>query len=95
MSEALEHVILALAVFRLTRLITTDVVLNRVRERIWRRFPPGNGGIGYVLTCDWCASIWVASPVYGMYKIAHVPTMFGCGVLALSAVAGLLSRVDQ
>ena len=91
----LDYLILALAVYRLTRLITTDVILNPIRERVWRRFPPSGNGIGYVLTCDWCASIWTASLVMSMYKIATVPTTFVCGILALSGVAGLLSRVDQ
>lgn len=89
-----DYIILALATFRLTRLITTDVIFNGVRERIWRRFSPGDGGLGYLITCDWCTSIWTASLVATMYTIATGPTVFVCGILALSAAVGLLNRVS-
>jgi hypothetical protein len=89
----LDYAILALAVFRLTRLITTDVVFNSIREKIWKKSPPHMNGIGYLITCDWCASIWASSLVFTMYKIASEPTIFVCSILALSSVAGLISRV--
>jgi hypothetical protein len=89
-----EYLILSLAVFRLTRLITTDLILSPVRGLIWRKFPPSGNGIGYLITCDWCTSIWVASPVFALYKIWPTPTMFVCGILAVSAAAGILSRVS-
>lgn len=93
MSEisALEFVILALGVFRLTRIVTTDVVLNKLRERVWKKYPPENGGIGYLITCDWCSSIWTASLVAVMYTIFPVPVFAVMCVLALSAVAGALT----
>ena len=95
MIDTLDYVILALAVYRLTRLITTDTILEKVRERIWRRFPIHENGLGYLITCTWCTSIWTSSLVMSMYKISTEPTIFFCGILALSAVAGLIDRVGN
>lgn len=89
--SALDLVIVALATFRLTRLITTDVITESIRERVWRRFPPSTR-TGYLFTCDWCMSIYSASLVIPMYKIAPFMT----AVLALSAITGIIAaRVDN
>lgn len=89
-----EYIIIALATFRVTRLITTDLIFSPVRGLIWKKFPPSGNGVGYLITCDWCTSLWVASPVFVMYKIWPTPALFVCGILAVSAVAGLMSRVN-
>ena len=90
-SETLDLVILALAVFRLTRLVTADTILERPREFIWKKSPPEKNGIGYLITCNWCTSIWTSSLVFSMYKITTEPTMFVCSILALSGVAGIIT----
>lgn len=95
MTRLLDLVILALAVFRLTRVITVDEIFSKVRTKIWERSPAWKGGIGYMITCDWCTSIWTSSLVMSMYKITPEPTVFVCSVLSLSAVTGLLNRVSQ
>ena len=94
-TSALEFIILALAVFRATRLITTDVVLNPVRERIWRRYPPERGGLGYLITCDWCSSIWVSSLFVALYTIAPTPVIVVASILAFSAITGLINRASN
>lgn len=86
--------ILALAIFRITRLITTDMIFTPYREKIWKKFPPNNNGIGYAITCDWCTSIWVSSLVFTLYKIATEPVIFVSSIFALAAVSGFLSRVN-
>jgi hypothetical protein len=88
----IDYFILALATYRLTRLVTTDTVFERVREKVWKKFPPHKGGIGYLITCNWCASIWVASLVFSMYKISTEPVIFVSTILSLSVFAGFLSR---
>jgi hypothetical protein len=55
--DALNFLILALAIFRLTRLVTTDTIFNELREKIWNKFPPNRINLGYLITCDWCTSI--------------------------------------
>lgn len=90
--EIIDYIILTFATYRITRLITTDTILERVREKVWKRFPPHKGGIGYLITCNWCASIWVASLVFVMYKISTEPVIFVSTILSLSAFTGFLSR---
>jgi hypothetical protein len=94
MIKTLDYIILALAVFRITRLITTDVIADKLRDKIWAKYPIHKNGPGYIITCDWCTSIYVSSLVVLMYKITAEPTIAVCSVFALSAVAGLMSRVN-
>lgn len=84
-------VILALATFRLTRLITTDTIFDPIREKIWNKFPPNRINIGYLITCDWCTSIWVAPLVVIAYLLAPQVVFVVSLVLATSAVVGILA----
>jgi hypothetical protein len=95
MIPLLDLIILTLAVARVTRLVTTDVILEGFRDWIWKRFgDPGSSKLGYLITCDWCTSIYAASLLMAMYKIAPNPTVVGASVLAMSMVAGaILNRV--
>lgn len=86
-----DFVVLALACFRATRLVTTDVVFNGLRERLWRRFPPETTMLGYLSTCDWCASVWVGSALAISYTIFPSATLLASLPLALSAVTGYLA----
>ena len=84
-------VVLALGVYRLTRLVTTDVLLDRARARLWKKYPPEQGGIGYLITCDWCTSVWTSSMTVVMYiMIPNIVFAVAC-VLALSAITGLVT----
>jgi hypothetical protein len=91
----LDGIILTLAVFRITRLATTDEIFSKIREKVWSKSPPHKGGIGYLITCDWCTSIWVSSLVLIVYKIEPTPAVTVLSVFALSGAAGLLSRISQ
>jgi len=88
-----ELIIISLAAYRVTRLITTDVIFNSIRERIWKKSPPEKGRLGYWITCEWCASIPVASLFIVPYTIASVPTVIVASVFAVSAFVGLLYRI--
>ena len=94
MNSALDFAIISLATFRITRLVTTDVVFNKLRERVWKKYPPENGGLGYLITCDWCTSIWVASPLVVSYTIADRSTVLVAAIFAASGIAGLINRVS-
>lgn len=91
MNDPYHLLILALATARLTRLVTTDAILSPLRERIWERLPPGTSRLGYLLTCDWCSSIYAATLVVSMYKMIETPTLFVCAILALSMVTGIIA----
>jgi hypothetical protein len=83
--------ILALATFRLTRLVTTDSIFDPLREKIWNKFPPNKINIGYLITCDWCTSIWVAAVMIPAYLLAPQVVFVVSLVLATSAVVGFLA----
>lgn len=92
----LELVILSLAVYRVTRLIVQDSILEPVRDRIFRRFNPQRSSLGYLLTCTWCMSLWVALPTVLFYAYnPSITLLVGC-IFALSAVASLITAlVDE
>jgi Protein of unknown function (DUF1360) len=83
-------IILALAIFRITRLIVQDTVLEKVRLRIWRNFPPTEG-FGYLITCYWCTSFWISSLVVTCFIIIPIQTLAVGTVMALSAITGLIA----
>jgi len=84
-----------LATYRLTRLITRDTITAPIREKVWKNHPPHQSKIGYVLTCDWCSSIYAASVLEISRIIAPRLTARVETVLALSAVAGLLTAYED
>lgn len=84
-------IILSLAVYRASRLIIEDTVLDRFRNWVWSRFSPDSAGVGYLITCYWCVSFWVSSLVIVSYIIVPIPTIAVCAVFALSAAAGIIT----
>lgn len=88
-----EFLVLGLATYRLTRLITTDNITEPIRERIWDKYPPQSTRLGYLITCDWCSSIWVASIVIPSAMIIPV-LVYVYAVFAVSAIAGLLTAYE-
>ena len=94
MLEWFEFVILALATYRITRLVTRDVITEGFRNWFWKKFPPESKKLGYLITCEWCLSIWVASLLIASAMITSV-TIAVASVFALSAVAGLLTAYED
>lgn len=89
-------IILALAVFRITRLITTDTIFDRPRNWLFNKFPPERSAFGYLFTCNWCMSIWTASLLVIPYTIIPTATVIAALIPALSAVAALIAaRLDN
>jgi len=85
---------LGLATFRITRLATRDTIFESARNKFWGRFPPESSKLGYLLTCEWCTSMWVASGVYISAMIIPVLVLV-YSVFALSAIAGLLTAYED
>jgi len=89
---ALELVIVGLATYRLTRLVTADRIMDWLRAWVESR----SAWAGYLVTCDWCLSIWLAPPlvwamvVHGDNRVVFV----GLVALAASAVTGILSMIE-
>lgn len=94
--DPMTFIILCLATFRFSRLLTVDVILSSLREKIWNKFPPHVSKFGYLFTCSWCMSIWVASAVTLCYTIIPIVTLLLCVPFAISAVVGLIAnRLDN
>jgi hypothetical protein len=93
MMDWLLLVLAALATYRLTRLVTADKITEPVRGWVVDR----SAWAGYLVTCDWCLSIWVAPPValcavlWGDNRLVLVVLLW----LAVSAVTGILSLVER
>jgi hypothetical protein len=94
--STLNFIILALAVFRITRLIMLDEILAPVRNLFWEKFPPESSYLGFLFTCEWCVSMWVALPIVLFYAAFPTLTLLvGC-IFALSAVSSLITaRLDN
>jgi hypothetical protein len=88
--DAFTYIVLALAAFRVTRVITTDTVFETIRDRIWNRFPPTTK-FGYLLTCNWCTGFWVSIGFVGLYLLVPTIVFVVSLVLSISAIVGLLS----
>jgi len=60
-------ILLTLASARLTLLLTTDTILDRPRDWIFNRSVFFTG----LLSCNWCAAPWVATPLYVTWAYVH------------------------
>ena len=84
-----------LATYRLTRFLVRDELAAPLREAVWSRYPPETSKVGYLLTCEWCTSIWAGSALQISHMIAPRTTTAVETVLAASAVAGLLTAHED
>jgi hypothetical protein len=88
--SAVTLVILALAAYRLTHLVTTDAIADGFRTRVWKKFPPTTK-IGYLITCNWCTGFWASIFVVIFWLTLPQAAFVVSLVLAISALVGLLS----
>jgi hypothetical protein len=88
--DLLTYLILILAAYRTTRLITTDVVLDGFRNWVWARQDPGTK-IGYLISCNWCTGFWVSLVfILGHLLVPNVTFVVSL-VLSTSALVGIIS----
>ena len=83
-------VVLALAAYRITRLLVEDVVFEPVREFIWKRKPVSTK-FGYLWTCYWCMGTWVSTFWFASWVIAPELVVVLSLILSISAIIGLIS----
>lgn len=92
MTLTLTVVLVALSTYRLTRLVTADRITQKLREAVLAR----GEMIGYLVTCDWCLSIWLAPIPTGLAvafpenRLVHVALL----ALSASALTGLLAGIE-
>jgi Protein of unknown function (DUF1360) len=91
-SSAVEVAVDALAVHRLTRLVQDDEVpFGPVRERLLDRHSDRKAT--ELLTCPWCASMWIAAAVVLARHRCPRSWPWIARALAGSAVAGHLAQL--
>lgn len=97
-AEVVTLILLALAVYRLTRLITADMFPPIAALRAWpaRRFGEESSW-AYLAECPWCVSMYVATAlVVGVDLLATVSVPLPVlAPLACSAVTGFLARLGE
>lgn len=88
-------VIAALAVARLTRLVTTDRITERPRNWVLQRLK-AESLTAYLIVCDWCASFYVGLGVAAVGGLAGLWTWAWTVPLGLafSYVAGWLASKE-
>ena len=101
---AMNFVIDALAVYRLTRLATRDEITEGLRETIEKELGTAVDAklvtqktgekLVYMLRCDWCMSIWVA--LFALILKKYVPDLWNNlrYVLAASAATGMIATYE-
>lgn len=82
-------IVFLLAVYRATRLIIEDEILDGPRDWAYSKVKPG-GKLAYLLGCPWCMSFWVAIPLAILYVLSPTGMMVAGLPLAGSAVTGLI-----
>jgi hypothetical protein len=98
-------IIYALAVMRVTGLITTDTITEPLRDKLthpqkgWLDQTPGSLGhwLSDLITCQWCMSRWVATPtVFLVWHVGDSPgLLIPATILALSQVTGMFSHLGR
>lgn len=86
-------ILAALTCYRLTRLVTADVITQRFRTWVADR----SFWASYLISCDWCLSIWIA-PFVAAPAILYPDSTLVLIVMAwfsLSAITGLLSVIES
>lgn len=76
------------AVYRLTKLMIDDQIMDDVRNWVWNKYPPETTKIGYLFTCPWCMSVWMGAAVFGLRKVDPTFADYTSSLLTASAVTG-------
>lgn len=98
-----QFILTVLAVARVTRLVTTDVLFESLRNKVTTRLTePGRlfglrSRIAYLIMCDWCASMYIGAAGAGAQRCWGDTMWFMMVSIALSAsyVTGFLASIRQ
>lgn len=80
-------VLMSLAAYRLTRIVTLDVVTTRPRKWLQTR---ADGKLEYFVTCPWCVGWYVSA---GIVAITAAATSVPLPLLQFLAVACLVGLI--
>lgn len=79
-----------LAVWRLTRLVTSDTISEGLRDRV--AADPRLGLLAEGLECDWCVSVWASGLVVGLGRLVPGVWQVLRLWLVLAMLVGLLAE---
>lgn len=96
-------VLLVLAAYRLTRLVTRDSIWEGTRDRLGARLVDQGSGLGAkvaeLITCPYCAGVWVSALVVAFAAANNLIVLpLDAALITVPAVAGaqaLCSAVDD
>jgi hypothetical protein len=77
------------ATYRLTKLVMEDRITEDIRQAIYERFPK-DSKISYFIGCPWCVSIWAGAVIFTLRKANPAGADIVSGLLAASAVTGVV-----
>jgi hypothetical protein len=94
--DIITAVLAALATARLTRLVTSDRITQGPRFWALRKLPE-HGLVAYLITCDWCASVYAGAGVAGAWWAwGHTAAYTAVtAALAFSYCAGFLASKES
>jgi len=85
-----DFILMALAVMRLVRLFTYDVITEFIRNWFVGAAPHSlRASLGELINCPWCLGLWWAL-VVGFFYFATPIAWYGILVLALASIASFL-----
>lgn len=90
-----------LAVWRLARLITTDFLTEPIRNWVSgydaKTESEQRPRLGYLFSCPWCMSIWIAAPVIwpALWWPDNRAVLLVLAALTASGVAGMLATIED
>lgn len=101
-------ILLALACYRVTRLVTTDKITEPIFDRLrfglehrWyaKHGPEGsdthfNSKLAFMLSCPWCLGFWISGVATLLVSLAYGLDYPIITWFALSTVVGFLGRFD-
>lgn len=91
-------VLVALAVARTTRLVTTDRIMLPFRRWIVNKYGE-ESNMAYLVHCRWCSSIWISSVAAAVWAMLTLPLRFWWlalpAWLAISHLTGLLAQLEE
>ena len=97
--------LLALAAFRIWRLLAEDDILDRARRYVtrlpatWTENTPLPGsyraGLGAFISCPWCLGFWIVLALWGAWQAWPHAVLVGSVPLAVSALVGFLGSIPS
>jgi hypothetical protein len=77
----------AVAAVRLTQLVVSDQITDPIRQKIWDKHPVESGS-GYLISCPYCSSMYVAALVMAARRLAPGVWQPVAEGLTVAAIAG-------